>query len=231
MKRFLPVLALVFALTSCSPSVASGGLASTNPPAEDAMVVVPDVAGMAGTDARDEIEDAGFQVQFDAGVDAGVPEEDWVVATQKPSAGERAAEGSAVTVTVSKEEETVAPVLPTDTAASAPADVPPPAPADAAPSEAGDTVPSAERDTRTTPSGLTVGNAILICDQEGLTQAPRGWNADFLEDGSAAVEGDSIALEAGVTITDENGVEGRFTVLCKVSGTNESTMIDSFEVY
>jgi beta-lactam-binding protein with PASTA domain len=71
-----------------------------------------------------------------------------------------------------------------------------------------------------TPSGL-----------DGKAQSPYGWNADFLLDGTHTVAGDTIVLKAGVSITNAYNAEGRFTVDCTVSGTNEAPVIDSFLVY
>ena len=54
------------------------------------MVKVPDVTSMAGDDARDAIEAAGFESEFDAGDESVWMASNWTVMSQKPVAGSKA---------------------------------------------------------------------------------------------------------------------------------------------
>jgi len=65
---------------------------------------VPDVVGQTVAEAKDALTDAGFDANVEANSLFGVIDEDnWVVVTQDPGAGERLAAGAPVTVTAERD--------------------------------------------------------------------------------------------------------------------------------
>ena len=176
-------------------------------------VAVPDVVGMPADEARDVLEAAGFESELEA--DGWVVmESNWTVDSQSPKAGTMSGDGSTVVAKISKHEAAEESEEPEAT--EEPESTPPPAP----------TIDP----TNETPSGLSFGWAMTTCDQFGQDASPYGWNADFLMDGTHQVLGDTMFLQAGVSITNAYGTEGRFTVECSVSGSDEAPVIDSFNV-
>lgn len=172
---------------------------------------IPAVVGMAGDEAKDALEAAGFDVEFDAGEDFVVLAGNWTVDAQTPEAEASAPEGSTVTLKVSK---------PEPTAEAAPAE---PAPAEPAPA-----APAVEA----TPSGLTSGWATTACDNYGDAAYPYGFNGDWLIDGLAMeIQGDEWFLKAGASITNQFNAEGRFVVECRVGGTDGAPLVTSWIAY
>lgn len=171
-------------------------------------VNVPDVVGMQGDEASDALEEAGFEVKLDAGEEAVWMPSNWIVESQSPSAGTEGGDGDEVVLKVSK---------------------PAPAPVEEAPAE--EPAPVTPAPASATSLGLTVGFAITACDNAGKNNAPYGWNADFILDGTHEIRADDIFLKAGVDITNAYNAEGRFTVECVVGGTNEAPVVTSFNVY
>ena len=177
-------------------------------------VAVPDVVGMQADQARNILEDAGFDVELDT--DAWVlMESNWTVDTQSPKAGTKAPDGSTVAVKVSKRVEAEQPEEPEPTEETE-SETPPTDPVDT---------------SDETASGLSFPYAMTTCDQVGLDASTYGWNADFLMDGTHQMQGDAWFLQAGVTITNEYGTEGRYTVDCLVGGSDETPVVVSFNVY
>jgi len=91
--------------------------------------------------------------------------------------------------------------------------------------------PAPTTSTTTTPSGLTTGMASVACDNRAELDYVYGWDASWLWDGTSLVEGDTIFLKAGVDIENAFGNEYSATVECRVSGTEDAPVIDSFSVY
>jgi hypothetical protein len=197
MKKIAALAVAVLMLTGCASARTAPAPQRSVEAAESSAVVVPSVVGNDGKTAKNALESAGLDVEFDAGEESVWAASNWTVNEQVPAAGESVPDGSTVTLKVSKPE------------AVAPA----PNPNDL------------------TPSGLSFTYAITACDMNGESQSPYGWNADFLLDGTHTVVGDTIVLKAGVSITNAYNAEGRFTVDCTVSGTNDAPVIDSFLVY
>jgi len=95
---FLPVVVLM--LAGCSGQVSSS---RTSAPVVE-VAAVPDLVGLDGETAQDQLEDAGFKVEFDAGDDFVVLAKNWTVDSQEPAAGSEVESGSTVTLVVSKPE-------------------------------------------------------------------------------------------------------------------------------
>jgi hypothetical protein len=181
-------------------------------------IAVPDVGGMTAATAQNTLENAGFEVELEADKGFVLDASNWEVVTQVPNAGVDAKDGDTITLSVSKPEaepvaEPTAAVAPTAEAAPV-APVAPAAPA--APAE---------------PEALTSGMAMTVCDRMGKEQAPYGWDADFILDGTRMQQDGGWFLKAGVDITNAYDAEGRFTVECFVTGTEESPNVETFNVY
>lgn len=184
----------------------------------DEPIPVPDVAGMTATTAQNTLENAGFEVDLEADKGFVLAPSNWEVVTQVPNAGVDAKDGDTITLSVSKPEAEPEPepsveAAPTTEAAPA-SPVAPVAPA--APAE---------------PEALTSGMAMTVCDRMGKEQAPYGWDADFILDGTRMQQDGGWFLKAGVDITNAYDAEGRFTVECFVTGTEDSPNIETFNVY
>jgi hypothetical protein len=187
-------------------------------------IPVPDVGGMTATTAQNTLENAGFEVELEADKGFVMDPSNWEVVTQAPNAGVDAKDGDTITLSVSKPEAEPTPeptVEVTSTAKAAPvapvAPVTPVAPAGpAAPAE---------------PEALTSGMAMTVCDRMGKEQAPYGWDADFILDGTRMQQDGGWFLKAGVDITNAYDAEGRFTVECFVTGTEDSPTVETFNVY
>jgi hypothetical protein len=180
-----------------------------------APISVPDVSGMTGTEATNTLENAGFEVDLEADRGFVLDASNWEVVSQLPAAGKDASDGDTITLSVSKPEaeptlEPTAPATPTAEAAPV-APVAPVAPAE--------------------PEALTSGMAMTVCDGMGKEQAPYGWDADFILDGTRMQQDGGWFLKAGVDITNAYDAEGRFTVECFVTGTEDSPTIETFNVY
>jgi hypothetical protein len=180
-------------------------------------ITVPDVGGMTGTEATNTLENAGFEVELEADRGFVLDASNWEVVSQLPDAGDDAADGDTITLSVSKPEAEVEPTptpAPSAAPTTEPAPVAPPAPA--APAE---------------PEALTRGMATTVCDRMGKENAPYGWDADFLLDGTALEQNGGWFLKAGVDVTNAYDAEGRFTVECFVTGTEDAPNIEAFNVY
>jgi len=178
-------------------------------------IEVPDVAGMTATTAQNTLENAGFEVELEADKGFVMDPSNWEVVTQVPNAGVDAKDGDTITLSVSKPEaDPVAEPTPAATPTAEAAPVAPVAPA--APAE---------------PEALTSGMAMTVCDRMGKEQAPYGWDADFILDGTSIEQDGGWFLKAGVDITNAHDAEGRFTVECFVTGTEESPVVETFNVY
>lgn len=180
----------------------------------DEPIPVPDVAGMTATTAQNTLENAGFEVDLEADKGFVLDPSNWEVVTQVPNAGVDAKDGDTITLSVSKPEAEPS-VEAAPTTEAAPASPAAPA-APAAPAE---------------PEALTTGMAITVCDRMGKENAPYGWDADFILDGTSIEQDGGIFLKAGVDITNAYDAEGRFTVECFVTGTEDSPNIETFNVY
>lgn len=75
------------------------------PEPEPDMVAVPDVSGQPGNEARDALEDEGFDVNLVSDDGEVVNAANWEVESTSPSAGDEAEDGSEVTVSVVRPEE------------------------------------------------------------------------------------------------------------------------------
>ncbi|OQJ47269.1 PASTA domain-containing protein [Clavibacter sepedonicus] len=178
-------------------------------------ISVPDVSGMTGTEAKNTLENAGFEVDLEADEGFVLDPANWEVVSQLPDAGDDAADGDTITLSVSKPEaEPVAEPTPAATPTEEAAPIAPAAPA----------VPAE-------PEALTSGMAMTVCDRMGKEQAPYGWDADFILDGTRMQQDGGWFLKAGVDITNAYDAEGRFTVECFVTGTEDSPTIETFNVY
>jgi hypothetical protein len=178
-------------------------------------IAVPDVGGMTATTAQNTLENAGFEVELEADKGFVMDPSNWEVVTQAPNAGVDAKDGDTITLSVSKQEaESVAEPTGEATPAAEAAPVAPAAPAE--PAE---------------PEALTAGMAMTVCDRMGKEQAPYGWDADFILDGTRMQQDGGWFLKAGVDITNAYDAEGRFTVECFVTGTEDSSTVETFNVY
>lgn len=90
--------------------VLAGCAATQGTPAtkKESTVIVPDVVGQVGSDARDALTKAGLTVEWDAGDQTVIMASHWNVEGQDPAARGSAKDGSVVTLTVTKPEKTVA---------------------------------------------------------------------------------------------------------------------------
>ncbi len=88
-------------LTGCSSASLTEAPAQSAA-ADAALAPVPEVVGMSGDDARDALEAAGFEVEWDAGEETVILAGNWTVDVQ--SATGEAEAGSTVTLMVSKPE-------------------------------------------------------------------------------------------------------------------------------
>lgn len=82
-----------------------------------------------------------------------------------------------------------------------------------------------------TPSGLGFGAASVACDNRAEVEYVYGWDASWIWNGTHIVEDDTMFLKAGVQIENAYGNEYEATVECRVSGTNDAPVVDSFLVY
>jgi hypothetical protein len=182
-------------------------------------VAVPDVSGMNAAEAQNTLENAGFEVDLEADSGFVLKSSNWDVVAQVPNAGVDAKDGDTITLSVSKQDvETSAEQMETAT--------PTPEPAAVAP-----VVPDAPVAPAEDSGALTRGMAITVCDRLGKENAPYGWDADFLLDGTAIEQDGGLFLKAGVDVTNAYDAEGRFTVECFVTGTQDAPVIESFDVY
>lgn len=101
------VMILVFAFATSSAVVASSD-GSNSTSAEDPAVEepvgpeVPDLAGQTGDVADDELQELGFETEFDAGDETVIMRSNWTVTGTTPAAGEFAELGSTVVIHVEK---------------------------------------------------------------------------------------------------------------------------------
>ncbi|TFD58048.1 PASTA domain-containing protein [Cryobacterium sp. Hh7] len=178
-------------------------------------VIVPDVSGMNGADARDELEAAGFDVEWDASGPVFVAS-NWDAGATVPAAGESVDDGAEVVLSISKPE-----VEPREVEEVAPSAEPTLEETQAPVVASGDV----------TPSGLTFSASIIACDQSGVTEFPYGFDAAWRWDGTHIVEGDTMFLKAGTEVVNQFNAEMRVTVECTVSGTNDAPVVDAFNAY
>jgi hypothetical protein len=91
MRRVIAAsLLVVLALAGCS--------------SEPELTPVPSVIGLPGDEAEDLLEDAGFDVEWDAGEESVWMASNWSVDSQEPAADAGAEDGATVTLSVSKPE-------------------------------------------------------------------------------------------------------------------------------
>lgn len=103
--RLIPtalILAAGLTLAGCSSTTTERSAESATSSSSSAQA--PNVVGMAGDEARDAIEDAGLEVEWDAGDDTVIMASNWTVESQSPAAGDGVNDGDTVTLTVSKPE-------------------------------------------------------------------------------------------------------------------------------
>ncbi len=175
-----------------------------------ANVKVPDVTGREGDVAKKTVEEAGFDVKFDAGDDYVILSSNWNVISQTPKAGEVVPTGSTVTLKVVKKVGSTESPKPSETAAPAPS---------AAPVEA-------------TTLGLTGTYAESACDQYGSTAFPYGWDPHFVSGILAdEAQGDHWFMKFEADVTDEYGAKRSAEVECTVTGTNTAPYVSEFNAY
>jgi len=87
MRRILPAVLAVLLLAGCAAP-------SPGP-------TIPDLTGVAGNVARDQLTASGYEVEFDAGPDDSVwMASNWIVQSQSPAAGAVVPLGATVTLSV-----------------------------------------------------------------------------------------------------------------------------------
>ena len=175
------------------------------------LTEVPDVTSMAGDEAQDAIEEAGFEIEFDAGDDSVWMASNWTVMSQDPAAGSKAEDGALVTLVVGKPAAEETEPEPEEEVVPAPA----PAPV-----------------VEATSMGLTGSTAQDTCDLAGEIQFPYGYDPHwFVGLITAEIVNDQWFFKVETSVTNEYDAERDVVIECTVSGSEDVPALASYIFY